>query len=109
METAQLKKELLTLGFLTNLSGYRCLIYAIPMYYANPGQSITKQLYPEVGELFMPKLSGDQVEKQIRYAIAAAWRNRDEENWRRYFPMDKRPTNSEFISRLSETLAVRKL
>lgn len=102
MELAQYKTDMIKLGIMTNLAGYRCLVQAIPLYRENPGQSLTKQLYPEVGEKCSPNLTGAQVEKQIRYAIEIAWQNRDPETWRRYFPMDRKPTNGEFISRISE-------
>lgn len=102
METTQFKSDLIELGVLTSLAGYRCLVFALPMYHTNPEQSITKQLYPDVGQMFTPKLTGSQVEKLIRYAVDNAWQNRDAEVWKRYFPQDRKPSNREFISRISE-------
>lgn len=100
----KIRDELIDLGFPTNLAGYRCLMLAVPMYRSNPGQPVTKELYPEIGGLLTPRESGQQVEKQIRYAIAAAWERGRQENWAKLFPRDKRPTNSEFISRLTESV-----
>lgn len=106
METMQvdIKAVLIELGIPTNLAGYRCLACAIPMYHEDPGQSVTKQLYPAAGQMCTPSLTGAQVEKLIRYAIDIAWRDRNQEAWKKYFPQDEKPTNWEFISRLVETL-----
>ena len=53
--------------------------------------------------------SVEQVERAIRTAIQRAWNQRDEQIWKLYFVTMpdgsvKRPSNSEFISRLAEQI-----
>ena len=97
----------LILGIRTKLDGYTYLLDAIPMAARNPGISMTKELYPEVGKIH--RVSGAQVEKAIRSAINSAWKMRDDQVWRMYFPPGPdgrvaRPTNSVFITRLADCL-----
>lgn len=98
---------LLALGVATNRKGYQCLREAIPIYSRDPNQSITKELYPAVAEM----CNGDpcQVERAMRSAIEKAWEERDDQIWRLYFTPKtdgtiRKPTNSEFISRLADCL-----
>ena len=98
---------LLALGVPTKLNGYGYLREAVLLMAEDPKQSITKELYPAVAAA----CSGDRknVERSIRSAIEKAWRNRDENLWKLYFPIDgtgitRRPTNSEFITRLADAL-----
>lgn len=96
------------LNFHTHLDGYRQLCLAIPMFAHNPGQLLTKELYPAVARLSGCRDSRS-VEHSIRKAIQAAWRNRDNAIWRKYFTISSRetaacPTNKEFICRLAEVL-----
>lgn len=98
---------LLDLGMPTNLKGYKNLREAIPLMAKDPGQSLTKELYPAVGKLC--DSSAKQVERDIRNAISSAWQQRDEQVWRRYFHPGKdggipKPTNGAFISRLADCL-----
>ena len=98
----------LTLGVRTKLDGYTYLLDAIPMALRDPGISLTKELYPEVGKLH--RASGVQVERAIRGAVQSAWERRDEHVWRMYFQPGPdgrvtRPTNGGFITRLAECLA----
>ncbi len=99
----RLTNRLLSLGIPTKLGGFHYLLEIIPAYAANPNQLITKELYPSTGRDPRP------VERAIRSAIEAAWAQRDDVVWSRYFPPDstgfiRRPTNAEFISRLAQTL-----
>lgn len=82
---------------------------AIALIMENPGMAITKELYPEVGK----RCNADkqQVERCIRTAIEAAWKRRDEQLWRMYFPMGpegclERPSNGDFIARLAQILQI---
>ncbi len=98
---------LMDLGFSTKRRGFQCLREAILIKNQNPWQSITKELYPAVGEIF--EASGEQVEHVIRTAIATAWKNGDKATWERYFYQKanneiRRPSNGEFISRMAEGL-----
>lgn len=98
---------LLALGIPTKLKGYNYLREAVILMAGDPNQSITKELYPAVAGI----CGGDRknVERSIRSAIEKAWLYRDENLWKLYFPADgsgllRRPTNSEFITRLADTL-----
>lgn len=98
---------LLALGIHTNNKGYIYLREAIPLYAKDPQQSVTKELYPLVGKLCGGSV--EQVERAMRTAIQRAWNQRDEQIWKMYFVtladgFVKRPSNSEFISRLAELL-----
>lgn len=98
---------LLALGIPTKLKGYNYLREAVLLMAKDPEQSITKELYPAVAAI----CGGDKrnVERSSRSAIEKAWLYRDEQVWRMYFPTEaggqlRRPTNSEFITRLADTL-----
>ena len=98
---------LLNLGFSTNCKGYNYLREAIPVYAKDPGQAMTKELYPAVAKSF--GASALQVERAMRTAIEKAWKRRDDNVWKLYFaPLAdgtiEKPCNSEFISRLADML-----
>lgn len=95
---------LLNLGVPTKLKGYIYLREAVGLFAANPGQTITKELYSEVGSRCNATVT--QVERSIRTAIEIAWAHRDPQAWGRLFPLseDGRPTNGEFVSRLAQCL-----
>lgn len=100
---------LLTLGVPTKLRGYYQLREAVLLMAANPGQSITKELYPSVAKLC--DATAQQVERAARSAIRAAWEQRDERVWRRYFQQNAqgnvpRPSNAEFITRLADAMCI---
>ena len=98
---------LLQLRIATKHRGYTYLREAVVLMAANPGQSITKELYPAVGSRY--GVDHKQVERCIRSALESAWNRRDEQLWRMYFAPDTdgclhRPTNGEFICRLADCL-----
>lgn len=98
---------LLELSLSPKCGGFRCLETAIALYSQDPGQSMTKELYPEVARLCGG--SGRSVEKAIRAAIHSAWDRRDERQWRQFFRPDRsgtvpRPTNTQFITTMAECL-----
>lgn len=100
---------LLTLGVPTKRKGYRCLREALLLKQRDPGQSITKELYPAVAAVCGS--SALRVERAIRCAIEDAWERRNETVWQLYFPVQtgathRRPTNAAFISRLADCIAV---
>lgn len=97
------KCALIQLYIPTDSKGYRCLAITIPMYHEEPEQSLTKEIYPAVARRFGYR-SWKRVEKQIRDAIEAGWEKGNPEVWEMYFPGGKRPSNGEFISKLSEML-----
>lgn len=98
---------LLQLGIATKLRGYSYLREAILLMRRDPGQSLTKEIYPAVATLC--SASSIQVERSIRSAIHGAWQKQDEAIWQHYFPSDdnehvSRPTNASFICRLADYL-----
>lgn len=98
---------LLTLGVPTKLRGYLYLREALILTMKEPGQSVTKELYPAVAAAC--SATPIQVERSIRSAIQAAWMARDEQIWRLYFQPSPggsipRPTNAAFISRLADRM-----
>ena len=98
---------LLNLGFSTKLQGYIFLREAILEMARNPGQSVTKILYPDVGKIC--GVNKTQVERSIRSAIHKAWEKRDEAMWRLYFPASAdgkvaRPTNAVFITAMADRI-----
>lgn len=91
-----------------HLDGYRQLCVAIPLFAQNPQQLLTKELYPAVAKLCNCK-DGRSVEHSIRTAIFAAWQQRDNAIWRKYFSLGPNgtiacPTNKAFLCRLAEIL-----
>lgn len=98
---------LLDLDISIKRRGFRCLETAVVLFSQNPGQSMTKELYPAVARQCGG--NGEAVERAIRGAVHAAWERRDEAAWRRYFRpcrggMVPRPTNTAFIAALAECL-----
>ena len=94
---------LLALGIPARLRGYGYLREAVLLMVHDPGQSITKELYPAVaarcGAESVP------VERSIRSAIAAGWTQQDRAVWQTYFgSRTQRPSNGEFICRLAECI-----
>lgn len=98
---------LLSLRFATKLRGYSCTREAVLYLLKDPEMSLTKEVYPAVAQLCDG--SAAQVERAIRSAIKAAWRNRDDTVWPLYFQpcadgTIPRPTNAAFLSRLADML-----
>lgn len=87
-------------------NGYRYMTEAILMLANDPGQSITKELYPAVAKICGCKKG--HVERSIRSALESAWDHSDPEIWQPYFPgAASRPTNAVFLSRMTEELRLR--
>ena len=79
--------------------GSKCLLLAVPMLEADPGQCLTGSLYPAVGKVL--GLDWHLVERDIRYAVAKGWETGNRELWLRHFPRGK-PRNGEFLARMAE-------
>lgn len=105
-----ISSTLLQLGFSTKRRGYGVLREAILVFARDPGQSITKELYPAL----IAQCTGTtihQVEHSIRSAIHDAWEKRDDKVWQQFFPVDESgivpcPTNAAFISRMADPLSL---
>lgn len=98
---------LAVLGFRFHTASTRILQEAICQYRQDLQMHLTTQLYPAVAD----KIGGTatQVERGIRCAIEAAWKHRDENMWRMYFPADRsgrlpKPTNAVFLARIARCL-----
>ena len=107
---AEATKHLHILNFQTHLDGYQQLCSAIPLFYADPHQRLSKELYPAVAIRCGCK-DFRSVEHSIRKAIVAAWKARNHVVWAKYFPPDEYgtqacPTNKAFISRIAQMLHI---
>ena len=83
--------------------GYNHLCIAIPAFLRDRNQAMAKELYVSVAVM----ISSDwrAVERAIRYAIAYAWKRRDPDVWKKYFPSGKRPpSNKHFIATIAERI-----
>ncbi len=99
---------LLELGFSPKVDGFGYLVDAIPLYMADPEQSLTKELYVALGAPCQK--SSLQVERCIRTAIDSAWKRSKAQGWQNYFPTAPdgtvpRPTNGNFISHIAAHFA----
>lgn len=97
---ASVDSALRQLGVQTHPRGYACLRHALMEAIREPGQQVTKTLYPKVGKICGG--NAKQVERAIRLLIRQAWLYRNPEVWNAYFSMDleqiqKCPTNKMFI------------
>lgn len=99
----QVNRFLYWLGVPSVYNGYPSLVEALTILAEDPTLSITKVLYPEIAKRIG---SGPKaVERNIRNAIEQAWKIRNAERWNRLFPdLLERPSNSQFFSRVLETL-----
>lgn len=107
---ARIANILSSLGIAVKLRGYAYLQDAILLMVERPGMSITKELYPSVGDIH--NTTGVLVERSIRSAVKGAWEKRDNQIWQKYFLANAdgdvpHPTNAQFIARLAEILRER--
>lgn len=106
VEEDPVKSILVQLGIRTKRTGYKCLYAALEIAQRDPGQAITKVIYPAVAA----KCGGNSnsVEKAMRDVIKQAWDNRDDRVWRRYLPefctKNECPKNHEFIAGIATYL-----
>lgn len=92
---------LLNVGITPNLSGFQYLRYGIWMGIVSPDMlsGVTKVLYPEIARNF--STTGSKVERAISHAIAKMWKTGRGDIYCRVMgcpPLEKKPTNSHFIS-----------
>ena len=93
------------LGLASHVLGHSYLREAIWMVAERPEliHGVTKELYPHIAK--QHNTSPASVERAIRTALHTAWGRGEPNRWQYYFgPLDKRPSNSEFISRIAEKL-----
>ena len=92
-----------------NHKGFRYLEYGMEFFSANPDASVTKMVYPAIGDYF--NTSAEAVERDIRRAISSAWENCDLHTWKMYFQCDRdgsipRPTNTAFLATLAQRMSL---
>ena len=100
------------LGVPAHIKGYQYLRYAIILSVNTPElmNSVTKILYPTVAKHF--NTTSSRVERAIRHAIEVAWDRGDIDVLSAYFGYTiqnsrGKPTNSEFIAMIADTLRLK--
>lgn len=104
----RIRLHLHILSFQPHRDGYTQLCKGLPLLCQEPNQPLSKQLYPAIAKATGCS-DGRSVEHSIREAICAAWENRDDTVWNRYFPPNAEgtrrcPSNKQFLLRLVETI-----
>lgn len=99
-----ISQHLRTLNFNISLTGYRCILAAIPFLQADP-TLMMKEIYPEVAKI-CGLTDARNVEHAIRVAIRDAWEKRDLFVWSYYFPLNNDgdidcPNNKKFLLRIA--------
>ncbi len=102
-----------SLGIPSHIRGYQYIRESIYMMYENPDMigGVTKCIYPEVAMRF--DTTASRVERAIRHAIEVSWARGDYELMDELFghsvDFDRsKPTNSEFIATLADSLRLNK-
>lgn len=86
-------QQLQSLGFSAEKAGYDQVLQALERLKKDPKQSLSGRIYPAIGK---------GAEKNIRDAIAAAYRKGDRQVWRRQFP-NGCPSNRAFLLALLQS------
>ena len=96
---------LVNLGAPTSQQGFRFLRTGILLLMQDPGQQLTKSLYPAIAAEY--GTTRENVEKGLRTTVATAWKKRRDEVWRAFFPLAPggqipKPTAGQFLCRLTD-------
>ena len=96
---------LVRLGAPTSQQGFRFLRTGILLMMEDPGQQLTKSLYPAIAEVY--GTSAANVEKSLRTTVTTAWQKRRDNVWRAFFPTAAggqipKPTAGQFLRRLTD-------
>ena len=104
----------ISIGIPPHIKGYQYLREGIKMAIENPSiiNSVTKELYPEIGKKF--STTSSKVERAIRHAIEVAWNRGRVDAINAIFGVrvyigSERPTNSEFIALVADKLILEDL
>lgn len=104
----------ISIGIPPHIKGYQYLREGIKMAIENPAiiNSVTKELYPEIGKKF--DTTASKVERAIRHAIEVAWNRGRVDAINAIFGVrvyigSERPTNSEFIALVADKLILEDL
>ncbi len=108
-----ISKLLHSLGIPSHIRGYQYVRESIYMMYQNPDiiGGITKCIYPEIASRF--DTTASRVERAIRHAIEVSWARGDYEVMEEIFGHSvdydrSKPTNSEFIATIADSLRLNK-
>lgn len=100
------------IGIPAHIKGYQYIRQAIMMaiYDLDIMNSVTKELYPTIAEMF--STTSSRVERAIRHAIEIAWDRGDTDTLNNVFgytvsQIKGKPTNSEFIAMIADKLRLR--
>lgn len=90
------------IGVQSSAVGFLYAKHTVRMLMENPNAKLRNGVYIAAGMMTTPSAGEQQVEQAIRDAIRKAWRERDEQIWRCYFPNGKAgrtkcPSNREFL------------
>ncbi|MGP3777496.1 sporulation transcription factor Spo0A [Halanaerobium saccharolyticum] len=98
------------LGIPAHIKGYRYVRQAVELVIKDMDLlgAVTKELYPQVAEKFDSTPS--RVERAIRHAIDVVWQRGNQKALEKYFKNNinenVKPTNSQFIARIADTIMV---
>ena len=105
----EISKLLHSLGIPSHIRGYQYIRESVYIMYQNPDMigGITKCIYPEIANRF--ETTASRVERAIRHAIEVSWTRGDYEMMEELFGHSvdydrSKPTNSEFIATLADSL-----
>lgn len=104
-----LSKLFIEIGIPANVKGFNYLRNGVMMTLKNPSYigSVTKDLYPQIGETY--NASASMVERAIRHAIDIAWSKGRADVVNNFlgieaFSKEYKPTNSEFIALIADRI-----
>jgi len=80
------KLILMDLGFPIHLDGFGYLRLTIPLGFKTPSQIVIGELLDKVGQMYVPQVDQKSVISAVEKAIKCAWKDRDTDIWRMYFP-----------------------
>ncbi len=108
-KTEEIEYLLQDLGFPTNINGYPYLTYALLLINSDETllKAVSGKLYPQIAEKY--NTTPTAVERAIRHAIGTTWLRGNLELQQELFrytinPEKGKPTNSEFLSLISNVI-----
>ena len=84
--SSAVKLILMDLGFPIHLDGFSYLRLVIPLAYHTPSQIVVSELFDKVGQMYVPEAERKNMVSAVEISIRSAWKARDLEVWRLYFP-----------------------
>ena len=109
--TKEISRLLHDLGMPSHIKGYQYIRDSIELMYNNPNVlgGITKEVYPFIADKY--NTTPSRVERAIRHAIEVSWTRGDydlmEEIFGHSVDFDRdKPTNSEFLATIADTLCL---